>query len=91
MMQCPECNAHLAIATKLELWDRVYCNACGVELEIVNEYPFELEVVFDFDDALDVDDLNDTLDEEEWEREKYSGDVDEEADENWEGDLDEDW
>jgi len=89
MAQCPECNSRLVIAADLELWDRLYCDLCGAELEIVNEHPIELEAVFDFDDetdllgVLDAPELMDDWDEaEEKDAEEEEWD-DELAEEDW--------
>ena len=73
MARCPECNAKLVVAPDLERWDRIFCEACGIELEVVDVSPLELEAVYDFEDddnALDEleedeDDLLDDLIEEE--------------------------
>jgi lysine biosynthesis protein LysW len=36
MARCPECNARLNTPSDLELWDHLFCEACGVELEVLN-------------------------------------------------------
>lgn len=52
MTSCPECNAKLtALRSILSLWDRLFCESCGAELEVVAVDPLELEVLYDFDDA----------------------------------------
>ena len=84
MARCPECGAKLTLAKDLERWDRIYCETCNAELEVLSLQPLELEAVYDFedDDLLndlddeDFDDLDD-LDELEWDDED---DTDEERD-----------
>lgn len=49
MIKCPECNTALPKWRDLKLWDRVFCPACGVELEVVEISPFTLESVVDLD------------------------------------------
>jgi lysine biosynthesis protein LysW len=48
--KCPECNAKLILPNGLELWDRLFCATCGVELEITTLDPLGLDVVVDLDD-----------------------------------------
>ncbi|MDY0018534.1 MAG: hypothetical protein RBT47_00885 [Anaerolineae bacterium] len=75
MARCPECNARLNTPSDLELWDHLFCEACGVELEVIELNPLELEVVYDLEEE-DEDD---------------SDEIDlEESDED-ELDLDDDW
>ena len=50
MARCPECNAKLIVSQDLERWDRIFCNVCNIELEVVGLDPLDLEVVYDFDD-----------------------------------------
>ena len=44
MARCPECNAKLVVAPDLERWDRIFCEACGIELEVISVDPLVLEV-----------------------------------------------
>ncbi len=48
--KCPECNASLELPTGLKPWDRIFCKACGVELEIITLKPLSLDVVVDLDE-----------------------------------------
>ncbi len=74
MARCPECNTKLERPPDLELWDHLFCESCGMELEAVGLNPLELEVVYDFDE-----DEADDLDE-----------LEEEDDLDWEDDDDDD-
>ncbi len=47
MIRCPECNAALTLPEGAELWDHIFCPACGAELEIISVNPPEVEVVYD--------------------------------------------
>lgn len=79
MARCPECNSRLVVASNLEIWDRIFCDLCGSELEVVNAIPLELEAVYDFgDDDSVLDELEEDDDDMEW------GDDDDD-------DLDDDW
>lgn len=68
MARCPECNSRLTISSDTELWDRIFCNLCGTELEVVNMVPLELEPVYDLaDEDEDVlDELEDDEEDLEW-------------------------
>ncbi len=59
MIKCPECHVTISLPPHMQLWDRFFCEACGVELEVVEQHPWELESVVDLDD----DDGDDTRDE----------------------------
>jgi lysine biosynthesis protein LysW len=50
MTRCPECSARVLGARDLELWDHIFCQVCGAELEVVSIAPLDLEGVYDFDD-----------------------------------------
>ncbi|MGC9348732.1 MAG: hypothetical protein ACP5JG_11380 [Anaerolineae bacterium] len=92
MARCPECGAKLSLAEDLERWDRIYCEACHAELEVLSLKPLELEAVYDFEedgllddlDDEDFDDLDD-LDELEWddEDEEEEKDDDNERNDDW--------
>lgn len=82
MARCPECNAKLVVAPDLERWDRIFCEACGIELEVVDVSPLELEAVYDFqDDDNALDELEEDEEDLEWDDET-DGD-DEEEEEEW--------
>ncbi|HQE93690.1 MAG TPA: hypothetical protein PLH19_12885 [Anaerolineae bacterium] len=82
MARCPECNAKLVVAPDLERWDRIFCEACGVELEVVDVNPLELEAVYDFeDDDNTLDELEEDEEDLEWEDE--TEDEEEEEEEEW--------
>ncbi len=65
MVNCPECNAVIAIPEGTELWDHIFCPSCGAELEIINVEPPEVEVVYDAFDGLPDEDDEPWEDEEE--------------------------
>ncbi len=66
MIRCPECNAALAIPEEAELWDHIFCPACGAELEIISVNPPEVEIVYDLFGPAD--------DEEMWEEDEEADD-----------------
>ncbi len=97
MARCPECGEKLALPASLDRWDRIYCESCKAELEVLNLKPLELEAVFDSgeDGLLDVldEDLEDAEDLEEsddleWDEE--DGDAEEEDDDDAE-EEEQDW
>jgi alpha-aminoadipate carrier protein LysW len=45
MALCPECDAAIEIENDIEEGQRLDCPECGVELEVVNTNPVELDVV----------------------------------------------
>ncbi|MFP4394648.1 MAG: hypothetical protein ACLFTI_05225 [Anaerolineales bacterium] len=49
-MQCPECHAALPERVNLAPGDRIFCPACGVELEMIRAHPLTVEVVYDFEE-----------------------------------------
>ncbi|HOU15751.1 MAG TPA: hypothetical protein PKZ84_21825 [Anaerolineae bacterium] len=82
MARCPECNAKLVVAPDLERWDRIFCEACGIELEVVDVNPLELEAVYDFeDDDNALDELEEDEEDLEWDDE--ADDDEEEEEEEW--------
>lgn len=57
MAQCPECEAIIDIeADELEEGQAVSCPECGVDLEVVNTNPIELDLADDDEDIEDDDD-----------------------------------
>ena len=51
MAYCPECEAAIDVEDgDLEEGQTLDCPECGVELEVVNTNPLELDVVSDEDD-----------------------------------------
>ncbi|MGC9394310.1 MAG: hypothetical protein ACP5J4_05600 [Anaerolineae bacterium] len=78
MARCPECNGKLVIPSDLERWDRIFCEVCGIELEVVDVNPLELEAVYDFeDDDNALDELEEDEDDLEWD------DDDDDDDDEW--------
>ncbi len=69
MAKCPECNSRLTIISTAELWERIFCDVCGTQLEVVNLVPLELEPVYNLagedDDVLD--ELEDDDEDMDWE------------------------
>ncbi len=72
MIRCPECNAALTLPEGAELWDHIFCPACGAELEIISVNPPEVEVVYDAFDG-SPDEMEEP-DEEPWEDEEETDD-----------------
>ncbi len=65
MIRCPECNAIITIPEGAEVWDHIFCQACGAELEIVALEPPEVEIAYDgFMADIESDDEIDEWDEE---------------------------
>lgn len=50
MMHCPECHTTLQERANLALGDRIFCPACGIELEVTRDHPVAIEVVYDFEE-----------------------------------------
>ncbi len=76
MIRCPECNAVLIIPHDAEVWDHLFCQACGAELEIIALDPPEVELAYDgFEPAPDDET---SPDEEPWEAEEETEEADEE-------------
>ncbi len=81
MAKCPECNARLTITPSVEIWDHIFCDACNVELEVVDKDPLELEAVYDFEEDEDVlDDFDDDEALESWDLEDDAFEDDDEDD-----------
>lgn len=76
MARCPECHAKLSVPADVELSDRIVCESCGAELEVVHLVPLELEVVLSLEDQDDsmLDELEEDIDDLGWD--------DDEADED---------
>ena len=81
MARCPECGEKLTLPEGLARWDRIYCESCNAELEVLSLKPLELEAVYDFED----NDLLDDLDEDD-----DSDDLEDLDDLEWDEDDDED-
>ncbi len=70
MARCPECNAKLMVTQSPDVGDRIFCKACGGELEIVAVKPLELEAVYDLEDAEnDLDEFDEDEESLEWDDE----------------------
>lgn len=54
MARCPECNAKLTVPEEVKRWDRIPCQACGVDLEVLSTSPLELEAVYEIDEDDDL-------------------------------------
>jgi alpha-aminoadipate/glutamate carrier protein LysW len=51
MAHCPECDAIIDTEDdEIEEGDKLDCNECGVELEVVGTNPLELKAVLEEDD-----------------------------------------
>ena len=59
MAQCPSCGAQVSIFTKPKMGQRVKCNTCSSELEVVWLEPVELDWAIE---GFDEDDDDDSLD-----------------------------
>lgn len=42
---CPECEAEVHVDTDVDKGETVYCEECGVQLEVVGLDPVELDIV----------------------------------------------
>ena len=62
MARCPECSAKLSLPEDLARWDRISCDSCNAELEVLSLKPLELEAVYDFEENGVLDDLDEDLD-----------------------------
>lgn len=40
---CPDCGEVVAFAENVQPGDRVFCSECGIELQVLSVYPFELD------------------------------------------------
>lgn len=81
MARCPECHSKLIIPADVELSDRIVCESCGTELEVVHKVPLELEVVLALDDDHDdslLDELEEDIDDLGWDEDEEA-----EEDEEW--------
>ena len=79
MAHCPECEAILDLDVEdVEEGQLVSCPDCGVELEVVNTNPVELDLAEDDDEEDDEDDTeDDDLDYEEEEDDDEEEDMEE--------------
>jgi len=59
---CPECEAEVHVDTDADKGDKVTCDECQIELEIVGLDPVELDIV---EEDLDDEDYDDDYGEEE--------------------------
>ncbi len=93
MARCPECGEKLTLPDGLARWDRIYCESCNAELEVLTLKPLELEAVYDseanglLDDLEENDDSEDLedLDDLEWDEDDADeeDEEDEEEEEDW--------
>jgi alpha-aminoadipate carrier protein LysW len=81
MAQCPECEAMVDVdAEEVEEGELVSCPECGMELEVVNTNPVELDLAGDEDEDdededEDGDEEEDDIDDEEDDEMDYDDDV----------------
>jgi lysine biosynthesis protein LysW len=54
--ECPACNTNVNLGGKPKMGQRLKCNSCGTELEVVWLDPVELDWPYDDDDFDDYDD-----------------------------------
>ena len=86
MAHCPECEAVLDLELDdVEEGQLVSCPDCGVDLEVVNTNPVELDLADDEDTDVDEDEDSEEDDDEM----EYDEDDDEESDEEDDEDEDE--
>jgi lysine biosynthesis protein LysW len=62
MAACPECEDKIIMTGKIEWGRRVVCPHCGVDLEVINTDPVELDWVYEESDYSDYKDE----DEDDW-------------------------
>jgi lysine biosynthesis protein LysW len=60
--ECPACNSNVNLGAKPKMGQRVKCNSCNTELEVVWLDPVELDWPYDEDDDDFEDDYNDDED-----------------------------
>ena len=65
--ECPDCGEVVQLRDGVRVGDRVICAECGVELEVLSIYPWELDYAMDEEDGWDDDD--DLDDDDPWEDE----------------------
>jgi lysine biosynthesis protein LysW len=59
---CPECGAEVRFRKSPYLHQSKLCVECGVELEVVNKNPLEVDVIYeDDDDEFELDNYDDDL------------------------------
>ncbi len=42
-VKCPDCGADIKVASDVEVGDVYICDACGVEVEVINTDPIEVD------------------------------------------------
>jgi alpha-aminoadipate carrier protein LysW len=47
---CPDCDGEVRVSSDVEIGDYVSCPECGVELEILETDPLELDIVQEEDE-----------------------------------------
>src|SRR5688572_6352460 len=59
--QCCECDEEIEVAGRIRLGQKIICNHCGAQLEVVATDPLEIDIAADEDDDLwdDDDDFDD--------------------------------
>lgn len=53
---CVECDAELNIGGRVRIGQRIVCPSCGVQLEVINLHPLEVDITYD--DGEEWDDLD---------------------------------
>lgn len=76
---CPDCGEVVELKESTRVGDRVVCVECGVELEVISLYPFDLDYVLE-EDWGDED--------EDWNEDEESEEADQEDDDEEEDDWD---
>jgi lysine biosynthesis protein LysW len=80
---CPDCEEPVRVATP-KLGQRVTCQSCGGELEIVEVSPLELDWAYD-------ETADDWEEEEEEEADEWDDDDDDWDDDDWDDDDEDSW
>jgi hypothetical protein len=78
---CPDCEEPIQLGSQLRVGQRITCESCATDLEVIEVSPLELDWAFD-GPADDWDDVEE--DDDEW-------DDDEEENDDWDSDEDEEW
>ena len=75
--ECPDCGEPVELRDGVQAGDRIVCAWCGVELEVLSLYPWELDYALEeeWEDDWEEDDAD------EWEEEDSNDDDDEWDDE----------
>jgi len=83
---CVECDAELNIGGRVRIGQRITCPSCGVQLEIINLHPLEVDITVD--DGEEWDDLDGYSLDDEDDLEDVGRINGAAASDNWDDDLD---